>query len=190
VHPHPVTGNLPQKHASRIEGMRDHYAGLRIALIHKPPAKWVDSICRQSFDLVDHYDLGYEPGHTVIEIPYDDEHDPLPDRVIIPVSLEKLCDQYVRFHRFWMSEQGNWPFIAVAHAMAAFEPEKCVCQVTEAFALPRRSFEPVRGIVPHSGPFNADLYRDPDAYEHIGPRHLDVIRSRVTPDVLDFLGYS
>ena len=145
VHPHPVTGNLPQKHASRIEGMRDHYAGLRIALVHKPPAKWVDSICRQSFDLVDHYDLGYEPGHTVIEIPYDDEHDPLPDRVIIPVSLEKLCDHYVRFHRFWMSEQRNWPFIAVAHALAAFEPEKCVCQLAEAFELPRRSFEPVRG---------------------------------------------
>lgn len=189
ITPSPRTGRWPQKHASRPAGLVDHYQGLCIALIHKPPVKWVDSIMRQSFDLIDYYDLRYEPGHTVIEIAYDDEHHPLPDRPLVPVSLEKLCDHYNRYHRFWMRQAKNWPFVAVMHSRAAFEPEATLTMIAEVFDLARYRFVPVIGPVAGSEPFKAELYRNLDAFTHLRPNHIDIINRRMDADIVAFLGY-
>ena len=188
----PRTGRFAYKHVSCPGGLHSHFPGLGLALIHKPPAKWIDSLCRNSFDLIECYELGFEPGHTVIEIACDDEDEPVSDRPSIPVSLEKLCALYERYFRFWQKARVDWRHVFVKHTFAAFEPESCLDELATVFGAERLTFRPLEGPVRNSRPFTAEVaatYRDPEAFEHLRGHHLDAIGRCVSPEILDFLGY-
>ena len=168
----PVDPALP-KHAIKPHNLA-LLDGQDVVVIHKPLPKWIDSMCRQSFDFIDHYDVRWQRFHTPVEIDYFG----LP----IPVSLEKLCEHYARFHRQWMQRDA----VFVKHKTAAFNPVRTLCRLSDRFGVRRVTpFTPIT-VVPNSGPFDTRLYVG-ENYTNLLPEHLEVIHHCKDKEVEDYL---
>lgn len=149
-----------------------------IVVTYKTLPKWIDSLCRNSFDLIDEYDLAFRRGDTPIEIVYKEENHPEHEPIYVGVSLERLIDLY---HEHWDVWHGR--AMIVSHKKMAIDPEAGIATIGKKFGVPVGPYVPVT-TVQNSGPFSLDDYDD---LPFLSTRHRDTIDRNCRPEIQEFL---
>ena len=177
------TFNFPNKHAV-CENQLYHYTpNLHLVLTYKNPYKWVDSLVRQSYDLVTEYELGYENGHTPLYITYDDNLLEFINKPKVKVSLEKVCNLYNKFFTFWHTKIHEYNHDIVYHNDLIQNPSAYINHISHKFQIPHKTkkhLEPDE--VDGSRCFDSsvrDYYLDEFKTENLSDEQLDVIK-RIT----------
>jgi hypothetical protein len=189
--PDKIIGNNsepPYKH-TQFKADMSFYEGIHVVLTYKNPWKWVDSICRQSYDLCQVYDVCLNQDETPIKIKATFPHNVAG---YVDVGIEQLCDHYNRWMKFWKDEHTNWPFLSMRHDIWAFDNEFFIATVAKKFRLKARPvlIKPVQAFVSNSVDFtekDLNTYLDLDYYEFLKSEHIDIIAERIDWDTYEWL---
>lgn len=188
------TGHIPNKHAPVEKQLYHYHDDLTIVMVYKNPYKWVDSLVRQSYDLVTEYEVSYETNHTPIYIAYDNPANEFINRPKVKVSLEKLCSLYNTFFDFWETRIHNYEHDVIYHGELIKNPKAYIDHITNKFNLNRKTKEHLEPIeVDGSRCFTNDIrqfYFDEFKTENLTQEQIDCITRNISDDVLSKLGLS
>ena len=174
------TFNVPNKHAAYEKQLHHYSPNLHLVFTYKNPYKWVDSLVRQSYDLVTEYELGYEVGHTPLYITYDDPLEHFTIKPKVKVSLEKVCNLYNTFFTFWHNRIHEYKHDIVYHNDLIQNPSAYINHISRKFDISYRTekhLEPAE--VDGSRRFDnsvRDYYLDEFKTENLSDEQLDVIK--------------
>jgi hypothetical protein len=158
------------KHAMTEEQLSRCPSSITIALTYKSLLKWVDSQCRNSFDLIDEFELSYVAGNIPITIVYKEDSCPDDDPIPVQVSLNKLIKVYHDHYSFWKGRQWPGGIYWFSHKKLAFHPK----EELQRFGMPM-NFMPVVNVK-HSTLFNRNLYQDDEATEFLNKEQIEFIK--------------
>lgn len=148
-------------------------------LTYKTPAKWVDSLCRNSFDLVDEYPwLAYRRGDTPLLVAYRDEDRPDQEPAMIGVGLESVLRLYHLHWDAWQAMTGR-TMALVSHMAMVRSPAELLERTCRQVGVPLRpgDVKSELGLIRNSpAGIDRDLTLDPDAFRFLSGHQLDRIR--------------
>lgn len=185
------TGWFPNKHAPEEKQLYHYSDDLTLIMIYKNPYKWVDSLVRQSYDLVTEYEVSYETGHTPIYITYDNPDNEFINKPKVKVSLEKLCNLYNTFFRFWDTRIQQYDHDVIYHGELIKNPKDYIKHIANKFNLSYKTkehLEPER--VTGSRCFTNDIrqfYFDEFKTDNLTQDQIECITRNISDDVLSKL---
>jgi len=155
-------------------------------IIYKDPFKWIDSLCRKSYDLELFYDVHYETGHTEIYLPFED-----PDNegyiAEVRCSVEKLCKLYNRYFTYWSNKNVEM----ISHKKIICETENCLFYFQNKYSLQRinENFTMLEvDEVDGSRPFTQQvkLYYGTNEIENLNDVQIKTIKSTIDVKLKEF----
>ena len=174
------TKSIMNKHAANDHEARYIEPDVGLVFISKTPIKWIDSMCRNSWNFIDYYDVGYRRGDTPVTIRYNVYLDKPHDDLLIPVSLERMCYFYNDYHQYWTDRLGLEKFREshVPHGLLIRSPLDWVAEVADQKNVPFKPGEFVNPTdIPKSPPFDMAKYLDEDYVEFLSPEQVKIIKA-------------